>query len=264
MCCLQINVYGANSDLHSGTYGGAVANPLHALVRVLDSMRSLEGKILVEGFFDDVVPLTETDRETMADVPFDEKKYFDNLGLEEGFGEPGYTTRERAWARPTLEINGLWGGFQGEGLKTVLPNQAHAKITCRLVPNQRPDRILQLLKRHIEQQGTPGVRVEVDLFHSRAEPYFVPIDHWGNRIVSAVLEELYGKTPYYVRSGGSVPVCEPFLTYLGADTVTLAFSLDDENVHAPNEFLRLASFERGQRAWVKVLQRLGTEAPDRK
>jgi len=135
---MQIDVQGANSDLHSGLHGGGVQNPIHALVRILDSMRSPEGKILVEGFYDDVVPLSKADRALIAEVPYDEEAYKAELGIEEVFGEPGYTTRERIWARPTLEINGIWGGFQGEGTKTVLPNEAHAKISCRLVANQNP------------------------------------------------------------------------------------------------------------------------------
>ena len=144
---LQIDVYGAKTDLHSGVYGGAVPNPVHALVRILDSLRSPEGKIQVDGFFDDVVDLTPEERGQIAAVPFDAARYFGDLGVAGGFGEPGYTTVERAWARPTLEINGIWGGFQGEGVKTVLPNEAHAKITCRLVANQDPDQIYQADRR---------------------------------------------------------------------------------------------------------------------
>lgn len=258
---LQLDVYGANSDLHSGSYGGAVANPLHALVRILDSMRSPEGKIAVEGFYDEVVDLTEQDRREFAAVPFDEETYFRELDLTEGFGEPGYSTRERAWARPTLELNGMWGGFQGTGIKTVLPKEAHAKITCRLVKNQNPEKILAALIRHIEKNTPPGVRVEIDPLPFFAQPYLMPKDHWGNTIVASVLEDVYGKAPYFDRSGGTVPVVDIFLSNLGAYSVGLGFGLHDENVHAPNEFLRIASFERGQRVWAAVLRRLAMEAP---
>jgi acetylornithine deacetylase/succinyl-diaminopimelate desuccinylase-like protein len=260
-CGVQVNVFGAKSDLHSGMYGGAVANPIHQMVRILDTMRAPDGTITVEGFYDDVVPLTDQDRKAIGDVPFDEKKYFGDLGLTEGFGEPGYSALERAWARPTLEINGIYGGFQGDGIKTVLPSEAHAKITCRLVPNQNPEKIVQLLIRHVERNTPPGVRAEAVPLRFRALPYLIPMDHWGNRILAETLTDLYGKEPYYVRMGGSVPVCETFLTSLGAYTVSLGFGLDDENVHAPNEFLRVGSFEKGQRAWAMLLERIGAEAP---
>jgi acetylornithine deacetylase/succinyl-diaminopimelate desuccinylase-like protein len=260
---LQIDVYGANSDLHSGGYGGAVANPLHALVRILDSMRAPDGRITVEGFYDDVAELTEQDRQDFAALPFDEAEYFGKLGVTEGFGEPGFSPREQVWARPTLELNGMWGGFQGVGIKTVLPKEAHAKITCRLVKNQDPEKILAALIRHIEQNTPPGVRVEIDPLPFFAQPYLMPKDHWGNTIVAAVLEEEYGKAPHFKRSGGTVPVMDVFLSNLSAYSVGLGFGLDDENVHAPNEFLRVASFERGQRVWARVLQRLGKEAPEK-
>ena len=143
VCSLQIDVKGASTDLHSGTYGGTVQNPVHALVRLLDSMRSPEGEILVEGFYDAVIDLPEAELAEIARVPFEEPEYLADLGLNEVFGEPGYSTLERAWIRPTLEVNGIWGGFQGEGIKTVLPNEAHAKITCRLVANQDPYHITE-------------------------------------------------------------------------------------------------------------------------
>ena len=149
LVAMQVDVFGANTDLHSGVHGGAVTNPIHALVRILDSLRAPDGKITVPGFFDDVVDLTDEDRRQIAAVPFDEQKYFADLGVSDGFGEPGFTARERAWARPTLEINGIWGGFQGEGVKTVLPNEAHAKITCRLVANQDPGRAYKAIEAQV-------------------------------------------------------------------------------------------------------------------
>jgi acetylornithine deacetylase/succinyl-diaminopimelate desuccinylase-like protein len=255
---LQIDVYGAKTDLHSGIYGGAVANPIHALVRLLDGLRSPEGKIQAPGFFDDVVDLTEADRAQIAAVPFDEAKYFADLGVSAGFGEPGYTTVERAWARPTLEINGIWGGFQGEGVKTVLPNEAHAKITCRLVANQDPDQIYRVIEAHLNKaaEETPGVRVVVKQLPGHAYPYLMPADHPANRLVGEVLTEMYGNPPHYVRMGGSVPVLMAFLRQLGIYTVTLAFALEDERHHAPDEFLRLASFERGKVAFGEVWERI--------
>ena len=257
LASMQIDVRGARTDLHSGVYGGAVANPIHALVYLLDSMRSPEGKILVEGFYDAVVPLSTEDRAAIAVVPFDEKAYKEAIGVDALVAEPGYTPQEHLAGRPTLEVNGIWGGFQGEGTKTVLPNEAHAKITCRLVANQDPAMIVDLISRHVERYAPPGVRAIVRSLSGTAKPYLVPVDYWGNRAVEAVLMEMYGKAPYYIRLGGSIPVCELFLSMLGANTVNFGFALMDEQMHAPNEFFRLSSFRRGQVGYGKILHRLG-------
>jgi acetylornithine deacetylase/succinyl-diaminopimelate desuccinylase-like protein len=257
LASMQIDVRGARTDLHSGVYGGAVANPIHALVYLLDSMRSPEGKILVEGFYDAAVPLSTEDRAAIAVVPFDEKAYKEAIGVDALVAEPGYTPQEHLAGRPTLEVNGIWGGFQGEGTKTVLPNEAHAKITCRLVANQDPAMTVDLISRHVERYTPPGVRAIVRSLSGTAKPYLVPVDYWGNRAVEAVLMEMYGKAPYYIRLGGSIPVCELFLSMLGAYTVNFGFALMDEQMHAPNEFFRLSSFRRGQVAYGKILHRLG-------
>ena len=173
------------------------------------------------------------------------------------FGEPGWTTRERQWARPTLEINGIWGGFQGAGAKTVIPREAHAKITCRLVPNQEPEAINRLLGEHVRRHTPLGVEVEVHALRvDRPRPYEVAADHWAHRAITTVLREEYGAEPYHTRSGGSIPVCSLFRRALGADTVIFAFALPDERFHAPDEFFRLASFERGQRAWCRLFEEL--------
>jgi acetylornithine deacetylase/succinyl-diaminopimelate desuccinylase-like protein len=256
LCALEIEVRGANSDLHSGTYGGTVQNPLHALVQLLASLRGPDGKILVEGFYDDVRPLTAADREHIARLPFDEAAYKAQLGVDELFGEAGYTPLERIWSRPTLELNGLWGGFQGEGAKTVLPNVAHAKITCRLVANQDPDVVAQRVCAHLSLHTPVGVQVSVEVLTGSAQPYRVPEDHPGNVAAAEVLTELYGRAPYYTGSGGSVPVCELFQRELGVYTVGFGFALDDEHFHAPNEFYRLASFYRGQEGYCRLLHRL--------
>jgi acetylornithine deacetylase/succinyl-diaminopimelate desuccinylase-like protein len=254
---VQIDARGARTDLHSGVYGGAVANPIHALVYPLDTMRSPEGKILVEGFYDAVVPLSAEDRADIADVPFDEKTYKEAIGVDALVAEPGYTPQEHLAGRPTLEVNGIWGGFQGEGVKTVLPNEAHAKITCRLVAKQDPATIVDLITRHVERYTPPGVRTTVRLLPGAARPYLIPVNHWGNRVAEAVLTEVYGKAPYYIRLGGSIPVCELFLDRLGAYTVNFGFALMDEQFHAPNEFFRLSSFRRGPVAYGRILHRLG-------
>ena len=259
LCALQIDVEGANVDLHSGIYGGTVQNPIHALARLLDSMRDSAGRILVDGFYDNVIPLTETDRGQIAAISHDEAEYKAQLGVDALFGEAGYTSLERAWARPTLEVNGIWGGFQGEGTKTVIPREAHAKITCRLVPDQEPSRIVELIAAHVEKYTPPGVRVTVSPQSAPAPAYRIPDDHPGNQAAFAVLEEVYGKTPYYTRLGGTLPVCSFFLEKLNVYTVVFAFGLEDENAHAPDEFFRLSSFERGQRAYCKLLERLSQQ-----
>jgi acetylornithine deacetylase/succinyl-diaminopimelate desuccinylase-like protein len=253
---VQIDVQGANADLHSGLYGGAVANPIHALVSLLSSMRSPEGKILLDGFYDAVVPLSEEDRASIAALPFDEQAQKAAIGVAELVSEPGYTPLEHMGSRPTLEVNGIWGGFQGQGVKTVLPHQAHAKITCRLVAHQDPATIVELITRHVEQHKLPGVQMTVTPLPGTAKPYVMAADHWGNEAAKVVLTELYNVEPYFVRLGGSLPICELFLSELGAYTVNFGFALPDEQFHAPNEFYRVSSFRRGVVAYGKMLHQL--------
>jgi acetylornithine deacetylase/succinyl-diaminopimelate desuccinylase-like protein len=254
LCNLQIDVRSARSDTHSGTFGGTIMNPIHALVRLINTMHTPQGRIAVDGFYDAVRPLSEIEQNQIAEIPFDEADYKAGLGVEELFGEPGFSTYERAWTRPTLELNGIWGGFQGEGVKTVLPSSAHAKISCRLVPDQDPAKILKLLTTHIEKHTPPGVKVAVDPNPSTAEPYLIPFDHPGNQAAVTVHKALFGKTPYYARMGGSIPVCGMFLKELGAYSVNFAFGLKDENVHGPDEFFRLKSFSRAQLAYGLLLE----------
>lgn len=260
VCGLQIDVDGATTDLHSGLHGGRIQNPIHALTQILGSLRRADGSIAVEGFYDDVVELTTEARAAIAQVPFDGDDYLNELGLDEEFGEPGYTNRERGWVRPTLEMNGIWGGFQGEGIKTVLPNSAHAKITCRLVADQNPARIIELLEEHIEQNAPQGVTVKVTPLSILGRPYSISADHWGNRAAADVLKEMYGREPYQTRSGGSIPITGVFQEQLGADTISFGFGIEDENFHAPDEFFRLASFRKSQVAYCKLLERLGEAA----
>jgi acetylornithine deacetylase/succinyl-diaminopimelate desuccinylase-like protein len=256
LCAIQIDVKGTKSDVHSGSCGGAFLNPIHALAQIINSMRSPDGKILIEGFYDDVRPLTDSERSQMGEIPFVEMDYKNELGVNELFGEPGYTTYERLWSRPTLDVNGIWGGFQGEGLKTVIPSEAHAKISCRLVVDQDPEKIRELLIAHISKYAPSGVSVAAKPVTSKAEPYLVPPDHPGNDAAKVVLQALYGKEPYYARMGGTIPVCSLLLKTLGAYTVNFAFGLKDENVHAPDEFFRLSSFKLGQKAYCMLLEEL--------
>ncbi|MFC1859836.1 dipeptidase [Thermodesulfobacteriota bacterium] len=256
LCAVQIEVQGAGSDVHSGTYGGTFLNPIHGLIQIIDSMHHPDGKISVQGFYDAVRPISDTDRKHIAAIPYDESNYKEELGVKNLFGEPGYTPYEQAWLRPTVEVNGIWGGFQGEGIKTVIPSTAHAKISCRLVPDQEPAGIIDLVTAHVERHAPPGVNVTVHPIPGNGDPYFIPYDHPGNRAAAVVHEKLYGKKPYYARMGGSIPVCSMFLDYLNAYTVNFAFALRDENVHAPNEFFRLGSFEIGQRGYCLLLEEL--------
>ena len=258
ICALQIDLRGPSTDLHSGIFGGTVQNPLHALACLIHSMRDDNGAICIAGFYDDVQPLAEEDRRQIASVPFDDEEYKTRLGVTTLFGEPGYPTLERAWSRPTLEVVGMWGGFQDEGIKAVTPGEAHAKISCRLVANQVPEVISQAIARHVQRHTPPGVTAAVRLLASQALPYTMPTDHPGNRVAQLVLKEVYGKDPYYVRLGGTLPICELFLDKLAAYTVMFAFGLDDECIHAPNEFFRLRSFDRGLQAYGMLLQQLAT------
>lgn len=260
-CALQIDVRGASSDLHSGLHGTAVANPVSALASIICSMRTPDGEILVRGFHDDVRPLSEADRAAIAEIPFDEERHRESVGVNELVGEPGFSHLERAGARPTIDINGIWGGFQGEGVKTIVPGDAHAKITCRLVPDQDPDRIIELLEDHVRRHSPRGVTVDVQVASFRARPYLIPPEHWANQIADRVLTETYGRRPYVMRLGGSIPVCEIFLTSLEADTVVIGSGAADENIHAPDEFFRLASLERGEHMWPRLLEAIGERGP---
>ena len=253
----QLTVTGAQRDLHSGMHGGGIANPIHALSHVIASMKDLDGKIKIEGFYDDVVDLTIEDRNAIARVPFDDQKYYTDFGAPESFGEIGYSTPERLWARPTLELNGIWGGYQGKGSKTVLPSKAHAKITCRLVANQEPMKIYELIKSHVEANIPPGVTIDIEALPGSANPLLIPNGHNSSEIAGKVLRELYGKEPYQIRVGGSIPVMSIFLEELGVHPTMFAFGLEDEQVHAPNEFFRLSSFKKGQVAYCMLLEEFG-------
>ena len=254
---LEIKVTGARGDLHSGMHGGGVANPAQALAHLLAGMKAPDGRITIAGFYDDVVDLSDADRDAIARAPWDEAAYLAQTGAPATHGEPGYSTRENLWARPTLEINGLTSGWQGQGTKTVLPAAASAKITCRLVADQNPERIFDLIAAHIAANCPPGVTAEVTKNPGRADPFLVPSGHNATAIAGQVLEEVYGKTPYQTRTGGSIPVMSTLLDELGLHAVIYAFGHDDENQHAPDEFFRLPTFRRGQTAYARLMERLG-------
>ncbi|MFN3146274.1 MAG: dipeptidase [Paracoccaceae bacterium] len=254
---LELVVRGARADLHSGMHGGGVANPAQALAHLLAGMKAPDGRITIEGFYDDVVALTEADRAAIARVPWDEAAYLAQTGAPATHGEPGFSTRENIWARPTFEINGLTSGWQGDGTKTVLPAVASAKITCRLVANQDPERIFDLIAAHVAAHCPPGVTAEVTRNPGRADPFLVPAGHNATAIAGQVLEEVYGKPPYQTRAGGSIPVMSTLLDRLGLHAVIYAFGHEDENQHAPDEFFRLETFRLGQTAYARLMERLG-------
>jgi acetylornithine deacetylase/succinyl-diaminopimelate desuccinylase-like protein len=258
----QIDVTGTAVDLHSGSYGGAVENPANALATIVAGLKGSDGRILIPGFYDDVVELSPADRERIAALPFDEAEYQRNLGLPALHGETGYSTLERRGTRPTLDVNGIWGGFQGEGSKTIIPAHAHAKVSCRLVVNQDPDRIFQAFRDYVMELAPPGVRTEVqDL--GGGWPSLTPIDHPATGAAARALEATFGREPLYIREGGSIPVCASFERILDLPVVLLGFDPPDQKAHAPNEWMDLRNYETGIRAvarmWDEVAA-LGTDA----
>ena len=248
---LEFSLKGANRNLHSGRYGGSVANALHAMAELVASLHSPDGGVAVAGFYDDVVPLSESERRAIAALPFDESRFLADVGAPALFGERGYTTLERQWIRPTLEMNGMWGGYEGQGSQTVTPNEAHAKISCRLVPDQDPDKVRALVVRHLETHLPAGVSLSVGGERHAALPYRIPSDHPGLVTADLVLEQVYGKKPLRVRMGSTLPVSEVFKRVLGIDTVFFSFSTADEDFHSPNEFFRVHRLHEGLEAWAR-------------
>lgn len=256
---MQIDVRGPDVDLHSGMYGGAVVNPATALCEIVAALKGPDGRVRVPGFYDDVVPLTETDREAMAGLPFDEESFRRETGSPALGGEVGFTTLERRWARPTLDVNGLWGGFTGDGPKTIIPAEAHAKISARLVADQDPARIFEAIRSFVLEIAPPGVRVEVaDLGQGR--PGLTPIDHPLTQAAARAIEAVFGVAPYFIREGGSVPVTAVFEPLLGTPVILLGFMNPDCRAHAPDESLVLENFELGIRALARFWDEVATLA----
>ena len=223
----QITVTGAKVDQHSGQQGGGIANPIHGLSHIVASMKGVDGKVKVAGFYNDAIDLTIEERTAIDRVPFDEAQYISDLGISDVFGEEGYSTRQRLWARPTFELNGIWGGWQGNGIKTVLPAQAFAKITCRLVANQKPDLIFARLRTHIEAYCPKGLSATVERLVGSADLFLVPSGHNSSTVAAEVLTEVYGKAPYITRTGGSIPVMAMLLNELGVHATVFAFGMND-------------------------------------
>jgi acetylornithine deacetylase/succinyl-diaminopimelate desuccinylase-like protein len=247
----QIDVVGTTVDLHSGGFGGAVQNPANALATIIAALKHPDGRIAVPGFYDDVVELSADDRRRLAELPFDDETYRAHLGVPALFGEAGYTTLERRGARPTLDVNGLWGGFQGEGSKTIIPADAHAKVSCRLVPDQDPDAIFDRLRAFVAEVAPTGVTTSVR-YLGGGRPSLTPIDHPATEAAARALEATFGRPPVHIREGGSIPVCASFEEKLGQPVVLVGFAPADGHAHAPNEWMDLATYETGIRTIVRL------------
>ncbi|MFZ4523080.1 MAG: dipeptidase [Bacteroidales bacterium] len=241
---MQVEVTGPNVDLHSGIFGGAVANPINALTKMIASLTDENGHITIPGFYDDVLEISRQERDEMAKAPFDEAAYMRNLEVSELSGEAGYTTKERTGIRPTLDLNGIWGGYTAEGTKTVLPSKAYAKISMRLVPNQDYVKIGELFEAHFMAIAPRGIKVKVQALHG-GQAYVSPIDSIGYLAAGRAVETILGKKPIPVRSGGSIPIITQFEEILGVKTILMGFGLESDAIHSPNENYPLENFYKG-------------------
>ncbi|MCX6336214.1 MAG: dipeptidase [Bacteroidetes bacterium] len=241
---IEVEVTGPNRDLHSGVYGGAVANPITMLAKMIAACHDENNHITIPGFYDDIIESTTEERAKMAKAPFDESEYKADLGVSSLWGEKGYTTNERTGIRPTLEVNGIWGGYQGEGAKTVLPSKAFAKISCRLVPNQSSVKITEKILNYFKTMAPAGVTVKASEHHG-GEPYITPIDSDAYQAASKAITTTFGKEPIPVRGGGSIPICALFEKELGLKIVFMGFGLDSDNLHSPNEKFDIFNFYKG-------------------
>ena len=241
---MEVEIVGPNRDLHSGVYGGAVANPITILSKMIASLHDENNHITVQGFYDKVVALTEVERVALNKAPFDLQEYKDELGVKEDWGEKGYTALERTGVRPTLELNGIWGGYIGEGAKTVLPSKANAKISMRLVPNQNSHEIAELFTAHFNKIAPNCVKVTVTEHHG-GEPVVTPTDSIAYKAAEKAIATTFGKDPIPTRGGGSIPIIALFEKTLGLKTVLMGFGLDNDNIHSPNEKFDVANYYKG-------------------
>ncbi|HEY8689260.1 MAG TPA: dipeptidase [Chitinophagaceae bacterium] len=241
---IEVEVTGPNRDLHSGVYGGAVANPITILAKMIATCHDENNHVTIPGFYDDVVTSTDEERKLMAAAPYNEEEYKKDLGVKELWGEKGFTTNERTGIRPTIELNGIWGGYQSEGAKTVLPSKATAKISARLVPNQSSEKMTKMLLDYFKSIAPASVTVNA-FEHHGGEPYMTPIDSNAYKAAAKAMETTFGKKPIPVRGGGSIPICSLFEKELGIKVVFLGFGLDSDNLHSPNEKFDLANFYKG-------------------
>jgi len=255
---LQLDVRGTARDLHSGTFGGAVINPAFALAHIIAGLKDSKGKIKVPGFYDRVRKLTAAQRKAFKSLPHTDAKFRKSIGAKALFGEPGYTTLERVWARPTLEVNGIWGGFMGDGAKTVIPAEAHAKISMRLVADQKPEEIVGKVTRYIKKIAPKSVDVTVTHIHSGAAWLAEP-DHPALQAAARAVKRAFGKTPVFTREGGSIPVIAAFDRILKVPSVLMGIGLHDDNLHAPDEKIDLDNFFLGNEAAAYLMDELGAD-----
>ncbi len=252
----EIRVEGPSADLHSGSFGGTIANPVNVLSRMIAKMRDEDGRVLIPGFYDDVADLADWEKKEFASIPFDEEEYREMTGSPALFGEKGYTTIERRWARPTFDVNGIWGGYQGDGAKTIIPARAGAKVSMRLVPNQDPEKIGRLFNEFVKQIAPEGVRVEV-IDMSGGKPLLVSTDTPWFEKASSAIEKAFGRRPFLIREGGSIPITQEFKEVLGVDTLLLGWGQNDDRIHSPNERFDLGDFHKGTLASAYLIGLLG-------
>jgi acetylornithine deacetylase/succinyl-diaminopimelate desuccinylase-like protein len=249
----QIDVTGPTIDLHSGGYGGTVANPAMALARILTALKGPGGRVRIPGFYDRVVALSDAERAALAALPFDEEDFRAATGVPALVGEVGYSTLERRGTRPTLDVNGIWGGFTGEGAKTIIPAHVHAKVSCRLVADQEPAEVFAALRDYVTEIAPPGVEVAVqDLGGGR--PSRTSIDHPVTQAAARAIESVFGRPPVFIMEGGSIPVCASFESILGLPVVLLGFVQPHENAHAPNEWMDLRNYEGAIRTIARTFE----------
>lgn len=256
ICYVEVVVRGANQDLHSGTFGGAVANPANVLARLISACQKPFGKVAIPGFYNDVVDIEPWEREAFAKLPFDDTKFREELGVPQLFGEEGYTTLERKWARPTFDVNGLVSGFTDEGAKTVLPGEARAKFSMRLVPDQDPDKIRRQTYEFLEEIAPVGVSLQF-IEHHGARPVVVRRDGAAVRAAVAAFETGFGREPVFIREGGSIPVVNTFQEALDVECLLMGLGLPDDNLHAPNERFRIEDYHRGAVTMAAFLEQMG-------
>jgi len=243
---MEIDVVGPNKDLHSGSFGGSVHNPVQVLAEIIARLHDKNGRVTIPGFYQDVRVVSGRERAALKKLPWSDSRYAKELGVKKLYGEKGFTTLERLWVRPTLECNGIWGGFTGDGAKTVLPSKASAKISMRLVPDQNSTKVAKLFEKYIKKIAPPTVQIFTRYLHG-GEPAITPMDSPGVQAAASALEKGFGKKPLFQREGGSIPIVVQFKEILGLDTVLLGFGVPDENAHAPDEFIHLNNFYGGIR-----------------
>jgi acetylornithine deacetylase/succinyl-diaminopimelate desuccinylase-like protein len=255
MLYTQIDVVGPPHDLHSGGYGGVVQNPALALAQILAALKGPDGRVRIPGFYDEVTALTDDERAALEALPFDEEAYRASIEVPVLVGEVGYGLLERRGARPTLDVNGIWGGFQGDGAKTIIPAHAHAKVSCRLVVAQDPEVLFERLRTFVAEIAPPGVTVTVRKI-GQGRPSLTPIDHPVTQAAARALEATFGQPPVYIREGGSIPVSASFESILGLPVILLGFVQPQDNAHAPNEWMDLRNYEGAIRAIARTFEEI--------